>query len=224
MRYTFLIFVCIMAFVFGAKAQAHKADTASVAKKDTFKKASGTAPGSFAPIIKKERVYHPDSTHSPRKAVLRSLIVPGLGQLYNHRWWKLPIIYGGIGLLTSAVIFNNTYYNEFTVLSRYRKNGVAPLPNDKYYAEYLQYTGVPDQNIYDAGDGYRRNRDLSILGILGFWGIQTIDAYIDAKFINAYTVDNNFSIRVVPGIINNPVFAQNTYGSFIPGIKVTFTF
>lgn len=216
----------MMVFAFTAKAQQQHADTASVTKKDTLKKASHTAPGSFAPKIKKEKEYHPDSTHSPRKAVLHSLMIPGWGQLYNHRWWKVPIIYGGIGLLTSAVIFNERYYKEFDALAHYYRNGVAPKTTDKYYAEWKAYTDaqVPAQNIYDALDGYRRNRDLSILGILGAWGIQTVEAYIDAKFINAYTVDNNFSMKVTPGLINQPMYAQTSLGSYIPAVKVTFTF
>jgi hypothetical protein len=224
--YKYLLIIGMLTVcAFTVKAQ-QKADTASVTKKDTFKKATGTAPGSFAPPIKKEKEYHPDSTHSPHKAVMHSLMIPGWGQLYNHRWWKVPIVYGGIGLLASAVIFNQGYYNQFNVLAHYYKSGVPPKVNDKYYAEYTAYkaAGVPEQNVYDALDGYRRNRDLSILGILGAWGIQTIDAYIDAKFINAYTVDNNFAIRVTPSVINQPVYAQNSFGSYIPGIKVTFTF
>jgi len=211
---------------FGVKAQTRTADTVNIAKKDTFKKPSNTAPGSFAPPIKKEKEYHPDSTHSPHKAVMHSLMIPGWGQLYNHRWWKVPIIYGGLGLLVSAVVFNQGYYKQFNALSHYYRNGVAPTPGQPYYAEYKAYTAaqVPAQNIYDALDGYRRNRDLSILGILGAWGIQTVEAYIDAKFINAYTVDNNFSMRVTPGLINQPVYAASAYGSYIPAVKVTFTF
>jgi hypothetical protein len=219
-----LIIAFTMGFAFTAAAQ-QKADTASATKKDTVKKASGTAPGSFAPPIKKEKEYHPDSTHSPHKAVMRSLMVPGWGQLYNRSWWKVPIIYTGLGLLGSAVVFNNKYYNQFTVISKYRRDGVTPKPTDKYYAEFILYQNVPKENIYSAADGYRRNRDLSILGIIGGWGIQTVEAYIEAKFMHSYTVDNNFSMRVTPDVINQqPVYAQNAYGSFIPGLKVTFTF
>ncbi|WDF78741.1 DUF5683 domain-containing protein [Mucilaginibacter sp. KACC 22773] len=216
----------MMLFAFAATAQQQHTDTASVTKKDTVKKASGTAPGSFAPPIKKEKVYHPDTTHSPHKAVMHSLMIPGWGQLYNHRWWKVPIIYTGIGLLASAVIFNQRYYNEFNVLAHYYKSGVAPVKGDAYYDEYIAYTSnqVPAQNIYDALDSYRRNRDLSILGILGAWGIQAIDAYIDAKFIHSYSVDNNFGFKVSPGLINQPVYAQTAFGSYIPAVKVTFTF
>ncbi len=68
-------FTVLLAFT--AKAQTPHADTATVTKKDTFIKASNTAPGSFAPPIKKEKEYHPDSTHRPHKTVMHSLMIPG---------------------------------------------------------------------------------------------------------------------------------------------------
>jgi hypothetical protein len=153
-------------------------------------------------------------------------MVPGWGQLYNHRWWKVPIIYGTLGLLVDAIIYNNTYYNEFLALSKYREFGQQPKVGDKYYSQAILYSQQPDQALYDATDGYRRDRDLSILGTVGFWAINAIDAYIDAKFIHSYTVDNNLSMhmRVAPDVINNSMFAQNLSGSYIPGLKVTLTF
>ena len=224
--YKYLLVIGFMiGFAFAARAQQQRADTASAIKKDTIKKASGTAPGSSAPPIKKEKEYHPDSTHSPHKAVMHSLMIPGWGQLYNRRWWKVPIIYAGIGLLASAVIFNQRYYNQFNVLAHYYKSGVAPVKGDAYYDEYIAYTSnqVQAQNIYDALDSYRRNRDLSILGILGAWGIQTIDAYIDAKFIHSYTMDNNLSFRITPQLMTQPTYAYGIQSAYVPGLKVTFT-
>lgn len=150
-------------------------------------------------------------------------MIPGWGQVYNHRWWKVPLIYGGLGLLTSAIIYNQHYYKEYLTLSRYRQ-GTPPNPGDPYYTEYNLYKDVPDANLSDARENSRRNRDLSILGFLAVWGIQAIDAYIDAKFIHSYTVDNNLSFKVAPGIINQPVYAQGANNAYIPGIKVTFTF
>jgi len=178
----------------------------------------------FIPKVKKERVYHPDSNHSPHKAVMRSLMVPGWGQVYNRRWWKVPVIYGGIGLLGWAIVFNNTYYHEFLALSKYREFGTTPQPTDKYYSQAIAYQNLASQALYDATDGYRRNRDLCILGVVGAWGINMIDAYIDAKFIHSYSVDNDLSFRITPDMINQQMFAQNSMGSFIPGIKITFTF
>ncbi|WPU95084.1 DUF5683 domain-containing protein [Mucilaginibacter sabulilitoris] len=223
--YKFLFAIGLM-LVTAFAATAQIVDTTVAGKADTVRKASNTAPGSFAPPIKKEKTFKPDSLHSPHKAVMHSLMVPGWGQLYNRRWWKVPIIYGGIGLLVSAVIFNQKYYNQDIALARYRKQGIAPNKGDKYYDIYQLYElyKVPDQSIYSELDGYRRNRDLSILGILGAWGIQTIDAYIDAKFIHSYTVDNNLSMKVTPGIMGQPVYAQSANSTFIPTVKITFTF
>eukprot|EP01037_Dinobryon_pediforme_P011966 gene11966-12055_t len=153
---------------------------------------------------------------------MHSLILPGWGQVYNNHWWKVPVIYGGLGLLGWAIVFNNTYYNEFLALSKYREKGIVPKPTDAYYAQYQLYNNLPSQSLYDATDGYRRNRDLSILGIVGAWGINVVDAYIDAKFKHSYTVDTNLSMRVTPGLINQSTYAQS-FGSYIPGIKITFT-
>jgi len=215
-----------MACVFTAVAQ--QPDTTSAKLKTTKDSLVSTKNDtdvvrSYKPKKQKERVYHPDSTHSPHKAVIRSLLVPGLGQIYNHQWWKVPVIYTGIGLLGWAVVFNNTYYNEFLALSKYREHGVTPGPKDPYYNEYNLYINQPDQALYDATDGYRRNRDLSILGILAAWGINAVDAYIDAKFIHSYSVDNNLSMRVTPSLLNQPVYALNSSSSYVMGLKITFT-
>jgi hypothetical protein len=229
MMYKFLLVIgLVMAFALTATAQGFGPDTVKNGKNDTLKKASNTAPGSFAPPIKKEKAYHPDSLHSPHKAVMHSLMIPGWGQLYNHSWWKVPIIYGGIGLLVSAVIFNQKYYNQDIAIYNYRKQGIAPKPGQPYYAEYNLYAqyNVPDASIISEMDSYRRNRDLSILGILAAWGIQTVEAYIDAKFIHSYTVDNNLgmNMKISPGLINQPLYAQSANSSYIPSIKITFTF
>ncbi len=178
----------------------------------------------FKPKAKKEKVYHPDTLHNPHKAWIHSLLIPGWGQVYNKRWWKVPVIYAGLSLLGVAIVYNNTYYNEFLALSKYREHGIQPTPNQPYYSQYQLYSAQPDQALYDATDGYRRDRDLCILGVLGAWGINCIDAYIDAKFESAYTVDNNLSMKVTPALLNQQTFAQNSNGSFIPGIKITFKF
>jgi hypothetical protein len=178
----------------------------------------------FAPKRKrKEKIYHPDSLHSPHTAVIHSLIIPGWGQVYNHQWWKVPVIYGALGILGYYIVWNNTNYQEFLTLSKYREHGTPPGLHDPYYNEYQLYFSQPSQAIYDASDYYHRNRDLCILGVLGAWGINAIDAYINAKFIQSYSVDNNLSMRITPGLLNQPAYAFNANGSIIPAIKITFT-
>lgn len=185
----------------------------------------------FAPKVKKDAEYHPDSTHIPSRAVKRSLIIPGWGQVYNHKYWKVPIIYGGLGLVGVAIVYNNTEYNKFLALARIKSRLTVPqVPTDKYYAEYQKYKQeyedfrqYTSQQLADASDGFRRNRDVSILGVLLAWGVQAVDAYIDAKFISSYTMDDNLSMRVTPGLISPPMYAANFNTAYIPGIKFTFT-
>src|ERR1700761_7602792 len=220
--YKYLIVTWLLAgLVFTARAQSPDTTKATIlkSKTDTLKSTRQDTDviRSNAPKIKKQKIYHNDTTHSPHLAVIRSLIVPGWGQVYNHRVWKVPLVYGTLGLLGWAIVFNAHYYKEFLALSEYRYHLITPKPNQPYYTEYQEYAAaqVGDQAIYDAKDGYRRNRDLSILGFVAFWGVQTIDAYIDAKFIHSYTLDNNFTMHVTPDFINMPtMFAQNTAGSY----------
>jgi hypothetical protein len=223
--YRCLTITCFLV-VFALIAKAQQPDTIKVKSRTdslNLKQDSVTSPP-FVPKAKKEKVYHPDSTHSPHKAVMHSLMIPGWGQVYNRRIWKVPIVYGGLGLLASAIIFNQNYYKQYLALSRYRNNQNPPTPSDPYYDLYTRYSAVSSQAIYDAKDGYRRNRDLSILGMLGAWGIQCIDAYIDAKFIHSYTMDNDLSFKITPGLINQPVYAASYNTSFVPTLKLTLTF
>ena len=230
--YRYLLIIGLI--IFGlSTVSAQKADSTSkaakiAASKDTLKGKRADTIAAKSPKVKKERVYHPDSLHSPHKAVIRSLLVPGWGQLYNHQWYFVPAIYAGLGLLVDAIIFNNTNYKEFLQLAKYREYGItgtALKPGMPYYDDAVLYQTQPDQAIYDANDGYRRNRDLCILGFAGAWGIQCIQAYIQAKFIHSFSVDNNLSLRVEPGVLNQPsLMAQTSTSSLMPGLKITFTF
>lgn len=176
------------------------------------------------PIPKsKIKVYYPDSNHSPRKAVMRSLMLPGLGQIYNRKWWKVPAVYTGLGLLAWAYVFNVNYYNESLAVARYRERGVAPNPGDPYYQTYLDYQPYTTTAINDAIIGARRNRDMSAFGFIGVWAIQMIDAYIDAKYKHSYDMNDRLSIQVKPGLLNTPIYAGSFNNSIIPGLKITFT-
>src|ERR1700760_3682276 len=110
--YKCLLFIAfVIGFGFAAKAQT--LDTvATKTKTDSLVHKSDSAKSKrYYPKITKEKTYHPDTLHDPHKAVMRSLMIPGWGQIYNHRWWKLPLIYAGIGLLGDVVVFNQHYYS-----------------------------------------------------------------------------------------------------------------
>lgn len=212
------IFWLLLGLAVAAKAQ--QPDTVAVKnKKDSLNRVKDSVTSKrYYPKITKEKTYHPDSLHDPHKAVMRSLIIPGWGQVYNHRWWKVPLIYGGLGLLGDVVVFNNNYYKEFLKEALLRKQGIVGTgKNDS------RLVGVSNDDVVTYTNLYRRNRDLGILGFLGGWGIQMIDAYIDAKFVHSYTMDNNLSIKVSPGAIGGPAYALNSSTMFIPAVKITFT-
>lgn len=212
------IFWLLLGLAVAAKAQ--QPDTVAVKnKKDSLNRVKDSVTSKrYYPKVTKEKTYHPDSLHDPHKAVMRSLMIPGWGQLYNHRWWKVPLIYGGLGLLGDVVVFNQKNYKEFLKEALLREKGiVGTAQNDKALA------GVSNDDVVTWTNLYRRNRDLGILGFIGGWGIQMIDAYIDAKFIHSYSMDNNLSFKVSPGTIGQPMYALNSTSMFIPSVKITFT-
>jgi hypothetical protein len=178
----------------------------------------------FAPKVTKEKAYHPDSLHNPHKAAIRSLLIPGWGQIYNHQWWKVPIIYAGLGLLADVVIFNQRQYKQLIVVAKYDEHLHTPGPNEPQYILWKAYqdNNIPSQTVYDEVNGYIRNRDLGILGFAAAWGIQTVDAYIDAKFKHSYTMDTDLSLNISPTIINQSAYAAESFnGPVIPGLKLS---
>lgn len=219
----------VVAFAFSARAQAPvnptmpaKSKTDSLQEKRDSVKSKPFVP-KIAPVPKR---YHPDSLHSPTKAWHRSAFVPGLGQIYNRQYWKVPIIYTGFTLLYLMYRFNADNYDEFLALAKYSQQGTAPKPGDKYYDIYQRIqgnSGVNQQALTDATRSYARYRDLAVIIFVAGWGIQTIDAYVDAKFKHSYSMDNDFSVKLRPTLVNPPVNAQTLSSAIIPGLKVTFT-
>lgn len=212
------VFWLLLGLAVAAKAQ--QPDTVAVKnKKDSLNRVKDSVTSKrYYPKITKEKIYHPDSLHDPHKAVMRSLMIPGWGQLYNHRWWKVPLIYGGLALLGDVVVYNQKNYKEFLKEALLREKGIVNTnQNDPNLA------GVSNNDVVTWTNLFRRNRDLGILGFVGGWGIQMIDAYIDAKFIHSYSMDNNLSFKVSPGTIGQPIYALNNTPTFIPAVKITFT-
>jgi hypothetical protein len=130
--------------------------------------------------------------HSPRKATIYSAILPGLGQAYNRKYWKIPIIYAGLGTSGYFFFFNNDEYQ------RTRKALVARLDEDPATVDNdftdPRYT---NELLQDRKNYYRRNRDLSaIIGVL-FYVANIIDADVDAH-LRGFNVDDNLSLHLTP--------------------------
>jgi len=223
-----LLFIICLLTLFAGTAFAQKIDTTKTNRKDSLNrvKDSLTSKPVIPQILRKKNTkrYNPDSTHSPGLAFKRSGIIPGWGQLYNHRWWKVPIVYTGLGLLGSAIIYNQKYYKQYLRVYNLKRNAQQPDATDSQEIKtlYANVASVNNTAIENAVNGYQRNMQLSILGVVGAWGIQMIDAYIDAKFIHSYTMDTDLSFKVSPGIDASPRYASSSM-AVMPVIKLTFT-
>jgi len=148
-----------------------------------------------------------DNEYSPRKAALLSAAFPGMGQVYNNKIWKVPIVYVGVGVIYYAYDFNATYYEEYkTAFTRFT-NG-----------EIQEYKGITSkEGLKRAKDYYRRYRDMNILIMAGWYLVQIIDATVDAYMFN-FDVSEDLSLNIRP----TPIQSKNYH--VVPGIKFSVNF
>ena len=131
-----------------------------------------------------------------------SAILPGAGQVYNKKWWKVPIIYGGFAGLGYAIIFNQGEYDL------YRNAYLKRLDDNSSTVD--EFDGVySDANLIELQDYYRKNRDLSIIGGVLLYVMNIIDANVDAHLFN-FDVSEDLSLNIAPqnlglGFGNQPI-------------------
>jgi hypothetical protein len=148
-------------------------------------------------IQKKKRKYI-----NARSSLVKSLILPGLGQAANHQYWKLPILYAGFAVCTYSIIFANNHYQDFKQAYIWRTDGDS-ITLDEYDPLYgtnsLKYT---EEQLKSARDYYRRNLELSVIITAGVYLLNVIDAYVSANLLN-FDVSDDLSIQFsVPYIYN----------------------
>ncbi len=146
--------------------------------------------------------------HSPHTATMYAAILPGLGQIYNKKYWKLPFIYGGTAALCYAVHFNGKYYKRYREAYR---DFVIRDPNNKSYAKVLRHSNLTVEDVEERyetwftkilsnkKDYYRRYRDMSYFGLIGVYLVQLIDATVDAHFHN-FDISDDLSFHWQPTI------------------------
>lgn len=155
------------------------------------------------------------------KAWKRSLMIPGWGQYTNGGlWWiKVPVIYGGF--VTTALVFefNNRYYREILGEVQYRlANNHAEPPNTQYPNVAKDSQGT--QRMIVAKDYYRRNRDLMVLLTVAWWGINSIEAYVNSILKYRWDIGDDLGFNVAPTLLPQPTpsFAYQPYAF---GVKVS---
>jgi hypothetical protein len=150
-----------------------------------------------------------------RKAIIRSLIIPGWGQYSNglnlYRGVKIAAIYTGATLLTLSFMDNNKQYHIYLKeLTDRQANGNRPVIGSPYFS-ITDNTG-----IITAKDTYRRNKEIIIFSMIGLYGIQVIEAYVDAR-LKYFDIGNDLAFS--PTVItSNPMYGYNVN---VPGIKLT---
>jgi hypothetical protein len=152
---------------------------------------------------------------SPKKASIYAALFPGLGQIYNRKYWKLPIVYGGYAGLIYVLGWNNNQYKDFyqgyRIIAQYSSASMMK-PNERAIVEKLinnpsisldnpsNFTYI--SNYCKTGkDFYRRNRDLTIIGIAALHVLSIIDASVDANLFD-FDISDDLSMRIEPMPIN----------------------
>lgn len=159
---------------------------------------------------------------NPTKATWLALVFPGGGQIYNRKYWKLPIIYGGFAGCAYALSWNGKMYKDYSQAymdimdNNPNTNSFEDLlpPNSNYDTERLK------EVLRKRKDTYRRYRDLSIFAFIGVYLISVIDAYVDAELSN-FDITPDLSMKVEPTIINNNQFQP---GSRSVGVQCSLRF
>lgn len=143
----------------------------------------------------------------PRKSAFLSTILPGMGQVYNGALWKVPIIYSGGAVFVAIVTFNNRRYSE----------NLKNLMLVQYEPELAKANGLKTEDIYRrVTDTYRRNRDYFIILGTVFYGMQIVEAYVDAH-LQTFELDEELSLRIRPTLIPSPT------GSMAAGVRIIYT-
>ena len=147
--------------------------------------------------VKDKKVDSVVKVHSPRKAIIRSAIIPGWGQIYNKKYWKLPLVYGALGATVYVFFDNLQIYRDsrFAYKAKYQASqGDSSLYN-QIKPEYSIYSL---ESLRSNRDQFRKYIDYSVLFFVFFWGLNVVDAAVDGH-LKAFDVSPDLSLKVKPG-------------------------
>lgn len=175
----------------------------------------GKGPGKYKQH--KDSPYKVDSIarkkHDPRKATLYSTFVPGLGQIYNRKYWKLPLVYAAVGIPTYTFFYNRTWYAKcqfaLAIMADAEAGGIQVPDNllQKIDPKLRTFAQTEDDNsLRTYRNEFRKDQDYSILFLLLFWGLQIVDATVDAHLMY-FDVSDQLSMQL----------QQPSNNAFVPG-------
>ncbi len=137
--------------------------------------------------------------HSPRKAAIRSAIFPGLGQIYNKKYWKLPIVYGAMGTSAFVFFYNYTSYKDTRFAYRVKYNMRVNRTDSALYASIdPNLKPLSEESLRFYRNQFRRDIDYSVIVFLVLWGLNVVDATVDAH-LKAFDVSPDLGLRFRAG-------------------------
>jgi hypothetical protein len=177
-----------------------------------------------------------EKVHSPHKATIYAMVCPGLGQIYNKQYWKLPILYGGVALAIYGVTWNNQAYTKYRDayldLSNYidslSVNPMYPYPEDPAW-EKIKIRGTDWKTLfemrpssmtryqsimYNKRRSFKRNRDLCYLALAGVYLLNVLDACVFAHFYD-FSINDDISLHWQPNVSYNHRTGKSRYGASV---------
>ena len=242
-----LIFTCVMLLMGfttaaaqkdGAKASVTKDSVMTSVQKDS---AAAPLPDSVASVLPKaDAIAAADArkmekrdwatwTPDPKRALWLALVIPGGGQIYNRKYWKLPIFYGGMMGCIYALTWNNMMYRDY---SQAYLDIMDTDPATQSYNKFLhlgaQITSANEERykklFKSRKDKYRRWRDMSMFCLIGVYALSVIDAYVDAE-LSEFDISKDLSLKVAPTVIpGGNTFSSGSLDNSAVGVNLGLRF
>ena len=168
--------------------------------------------------------WRPDT----KRAMWLAIVLPGAGQIYNRKYWKLPIIYGGFVGCAYAITWNNQMYHDY---SQAYMDIMDDDPTTDSYNQFLHLGATIDASNMDRykeifrkrKDRYRRWRDMGVFVMIGVYAFSIIDAYVDAS-LSEFDISDDLTLRVEPAFMNSNPQNRNPFRSGTLGLQCSLTF
>jgi len=163
----------------------------------------------------------------PKRALWLALVIPGGGQIYNRKYWKLPLVYGGFIGCLYAMNWNNTMYKDY---SQAYIDLMDSDPGTQSYNQFLHNGMTINANNQERykklfkqrKDRYRRWRDMSFFVLVGVYALSVIDAYVDAE-LSVFDISKDLSLSIEPTILDNHT-SKNPFDGSSVGVQCNINF
>ena len=199
-------------------------DTVMFASIDSIKGITGVevlVDTAASPSLGKVRVFNPD----PQRALWLSALCPGLGQIYNRRYWKLPIVVGAFVGLSYGTAWNNRMYKDY---SKAYRDVMDSDPDTRSYMDFFPPTVKESEldvswlqkTMKSKRDYYRRYREICVIAMVGVYLINIVDAYVDASLAH-FDISPDLTLDVAPAAINSGITGERLPSL---GLQCAFSF